>query len=385
MNKRIFVFSHDPGGANTIVPLVPALKERGYDVLLYGKNFALKKYADAALEASDLSNELPESTVENVHELIQRKKPDAIITATSAIDSTEKYLWLAAERQGIPSFAILDQWCNYGVRFSPYDTTQLTQFANDKRFPYLPNFILLMDELAKREAVRDGLPENRLIIVGQPYFETVKKKVASISEDDKRNYRRACNVASDALLFIFASEPLSQEQGESGRYGYTEISSFRFLAEGIVSKCRKFNRRATIIIRPHPREQQGNLDNVLSSLPSDVIAMLFDDQSDVHLAMFASDVVCGMSSMFLIEAAIIGKPVLSLLPGLCTENPFVLDRLEVVRSITDRETLERKLDQIFDKNRDETCSRFSNFIDNPVGRVLDVLESKILQWKNVER
>lgn len=376
MTGRILVFSHDPGGANTVIPVVPALEERGYDVRLYGKNFALKKYEEAGLEAIDLAKAIPESTTENVTEWLRDLKPDVVLTATSAIDPTEKFLWSAAERLGIPSFAVLDQWINYGIRFSPYDTTQLERYAEDRRHPFLPTGILLMDELARKEAARDGLPEERLVIVGQPYFETVKKKADFVTADDRKRLRRDLGIAPEQPLFVFASEPLSQEQGEPGRDGYTEISSFRLLAEGLSEFCRRRNKNATILVRPHPRERPGNLDGVVSALPSGFVTVLYDNRSDIHATILASNVVCGMSSMFLIEAAILGKPVLSLLPGLHGENPFVLDRLGVIQSVTDNETLQTRLERLFDENF-ASPNRFTGIIDDPVRRVLNVIETAL--------
>ena len=42
--KKILLFSHDPGGSNTIIPLVSKLRGNGFDVSLFGKGPALSKY-----------------------------------------------------------------------------------------------------------------------------------------------------------------------------------------------------------------------------------------------------------------------------------------------------------------------------------------------------
>ena len=55
--------------------------------------------------------------------------------------------------------------------------------------------------------------------------------------------------------------------------------------------------------------------------------------------------VCGMSSMFLIEAAIMDVPVISLQIGLKRDNPFVLDRTGVVPSILAASSLLAELER----------------------------------------
>ena len=108
-NKTILLFSRDPGGANTVVPLVPALREKGYSVKLFGKDMALKKYSNAGLEGVDISTLLNKVNPAEVESFLCAEKADFLITGTSASDPVEKYLWKAAEKLNVPSFAILDQ------------------------------------------------------------------------------------------------------------------------------------------------------------------------------------------------------------------------------------------------------------------------------------
>ena len=109
LRKKILLFSRDPGGTNTIIPLIKPLKKK-YDVYLYGKDVALKKYTEAGFNAKKITNFVPEITIKNVHSFLTRNQFDFIITGTSADDFTEKFIWKAAEAINIPTFAILDNW-----------------------------------------------------------------------------------------------------------------------------------------------------------------------------------------------------------------------------------------------------------------------------------
>ena len=58
--KKILLFSRDPGGANTIIPLHHPLVAQGYDVVLWGKDVALSRYKEAGLPVKDIMSQLCE-------------------------------------------------------------------------------------------------------------------------------------------------------------------------------------------------------------------------------------------------------------------------------------------------------------------------------------
>ncbi len=162
-NKKIILFSRDPGGANCIIPLCQPLKDLNCNVSLYGKDIALKKYAEYGLDGIDILNHIKNIELDEIEMFINKEKPDLIITGTSADDMTEKYLWKVCEKLDIPSFAIIDQWINYGLRFSKYGVSDINAYQSNKIFDYLPLKIFIMDEMAKVEAIKEGLPEEKLL------------------------------------------------------------------------------------------------------------------------------------------------------------------------------------------------------------------------------
>lgn len=130
--KKILLFSRDPGGSNTIIPLVEPLQKRGYEVRLFGKDFALEKYKSSGISGLDIMDYVPSFELDFIQKFINKEKPDFIITGTSADDFTEKYIWKSAGKLNIPLLAIMDQWVNYGVRFSNYGVSQLDDYNKDK-------------------------------------------------------------------------------------------------------------------------------------------------------------------------------------------------------------------------------------------------------------
>src|SRR4030065_819068 len=104
MCSKILLFSRDPGGANTIFPLIDPLKESGFLISLYGKDFALNRYKQSGFEGKNIMDEISFITVESLISFLKANSPDFIITGTSENDFTEKYMWKAAEQLHIPCF-----------------------------------------------------------------------------------------------------------------------------------------------------------------------------------------------------------------------------------------------------------------------------------------
>tara|TARA_B100000315_G_scaffold184167_1_gene173156 strand:+ start:6478 stop:7617 length:1140 start_codon:yes stop_codon:yes gene_type:complete len=373
MRKKIFLFSRDPGGANTVIPLVKPLKEKGYIVRLFGKDAALEKYLKADLSGFNIANFVKNIDIEYIKKFLINEQPDFIITDTS-LDFIERYLWKAAEDLKIPSFAILDQWVNYGIRFSKYNPSETNEYNKDKTYPYLPSKILVMDDFAKQEAIKEGLPPDRITVAGQPHFETLLKKKLSLQKS--RNLREELCINQSDFLITFASEPVSkdyQQSGDSGHYwGFTEKTIFKELFNGINEISFKYNKNISIIIKLHPREDIDNYSNMVSPLKRNKITLNVIKKTNPTDLILSSDLICGMSSIFLIESIVLGKPTISIQIGLNKENPFILDRRDILKSIVDQKTLIKQLESIIIKNNYPSYK--FDFIKNPVNNILLQME-----------
>jgi UDP-N-acetylglucosamine 2-epimerase len=292
---------------------------------------------------------------------------------------TEKYIWKAAEQYGIPCFAILDQWLNYGVRFSQYSVSELKEYYHEKKHVYLPTKILVMDDLAKQKAVEEGLEESRIIVTGQPYFETVKNGIKRISKKDIAELHKKLKIQKDDCVIVFASEPISKTYHETDNsdhfWGYTERTILRSLLDALAELTAKKNKAVKIIIRPHPKEDKDNFNDIIAVYEGKEISLTVDDSIDSLQLIAASNLICGMSSMFLIESAIVGKPVLSIQIGLCRENPFILDQIGISKSVLTRNELDEKLGKIMETGF-SSAVKFKTE-NEPVQRVIDAMESAL--------
>lgn len=343
--KSILLFSHDPGGANTVIPLISPLRERGYRVLLYGDGTALERYRRAGFEGLSLIERTGETTSETIEVFLREEHPDFLITATSAEDFSEKYLWQAAESLGLPSFAILDQWLNYGIRFSPWGLLNISKYVVAPEHPFVPYRLIVMDDYAQDEIVKAQImPREHILPLGQPYFERLLQRVEELP--NMASLRSEMGLPDDTYVITFVSEPVSQdyavESGESGYWGFTEQTIFSSFLSALEQATLRSGITVHVVIKLHPREPANNYDAAIK-IKSPLITITTDQVSDPLHLIHVSDLVCGMSSMMLIEAALINKPIISIMIGLQRESPFVLERRGMIASIRNSAMLEKRL------------------------------------------
>ena len=92
MNK-IMVLSRDPGGANTVIPVIPKLISCGFDVAVYGKDTSLDKYKKSCISAKDITDILPIVELKEMIDFVKKEAPSLVLTGTSANDRVEMLLY----------------------------------------------------------------------------------------------------------------------------------------------------------------------------------------------------------------------------------------------------------------------------------------------------
>lgn len=356
MAKKVLLFSHDPGGANTIIPLYHSLQRKGYQVRLFGKGPALKKYSEFGLTGLDIMDFVEKTAVFDIASFIKKEKVDFIITGTSAEDLTEKFLWKAAENLNLPSFAVLDSWMGY-----------------KKRFHNLPTKILVMDRWARKEMAAAGIDRSKIVITGQPYFELLEQKKRNFVKN--KNIKDNLGILKTNFVITFASEPDCQDQGDD-HLGYTAKTIFIALCRVLEKIASLTNKNIVLILKLHPKEKARRFDPISNRIKErGKIKILVNQELHPWDLILASDLVCGMSSMFLIEAIFLKRPALSIQIGLKKQSDFILSRRKIMPSILDEKTLFNKLKEIIVKNK---LPQYNfDVVKNPIENVIHQIEKYI--------
>jgi len=334
---KILFFAYDPGGANAIAPLISKF-EKPY---VFGKGPAL--------------NILPEATelpTDNLSWLM----PDFLISGTSANDFTERRLWQEAKFQGIPSMAILDAWSNYGIRFSKYGTRNLHLFKGICN--YFPDYICVMDEFAKTEMIKDGVPADRIVTFGNPHFEVVS--MVSKQADYTSEVSGEIN---EEIIFLFASEPFEDVY----RKGQEELVLQALL------KAAETYKEARVRIRNHPKESNDKYKHFVGD------RIEIDKNVSAYDSIKQASIVVSASSIVLLEAMILGRKIVSFQPKAKDgKNDFILTRNGTLPFLQNYEDFENYLSDVLNNH---TIQNFVNIpcvgtIDKIVSFVKEVVHGK---------
>lgn len=220
----------------------------------------------------------------------------ALLAFTSSVhDTFPLTLARAAQGMGLPVLHLLDNWSNYRRRLE-HDGLPLL----------LPDLYAVMDELAAAGAVDGGIPAERIAIVGQPGLAALAEEFVEFSPGVPEN---------DQLHLLFVSEPVDADQGsgpESPEFrGYTERTVLALLCQAL----QPYADQLLLSLLPHPRENRDVLAETWQAVRGGLAGEILVDGNG-RQQVLAADGVIGMASILLYEAWLLGKPVLSLQPGL---------------------------------------------------------------------
>jgi CDP-Glycerol:Poly(glycerophosphate) glycerophosphotransferase len=350
--RRILVFSRDPGGTNAIMPLIEPLRALGNEVSVFGKDAAPSIYRKQKIDCSDICDSIPSGTQEETDEFVRRTRPHLIVTGTSSEDFTERHLWKAAERADITSFAVLDQWTNYRLRLIAEGCDPMNAASE----LIVPSFFFIMDEFARREMSVLGIDREKLVVSGQPFFDYIRKTADRFTTQEIEKLRRELTESKDGHVLVFASQPIASIHRKNGMaedyWGYTEETVLNSVVRCLSKLTEEMATKVTLVLRLHPKDEAHVYENALAALPNS-IKVVVDRETDSSLLLKASDLIIGMFSMLLLEAAILERRFISVQIGLRRENPLIFDRMGLVRSILTEQELEETLRGILSgKNRE---------------------------------
>jgi hypothetical protein len=235
-----------------------------------------------------------------IDSLLRRERAAVLLTGTSVYPDRDGRWWSAGARRDIPSLALVDHWCNYAERFSFQEP-----------FDCLPTTVAVIDAAAADGLRSAGFPAP-VVITGHPYFDELIAAGAA-RDDDRHAGRLELGVDEERLMLVFASEPQASHFGTSlnhlGHGRYTE----RQVAQTVLAACAGVAPEALVVIKLHPLEDSHAFDDVGEGAGLPETKVLRSYPSPRLIA--AADVVVGMTSMFLLESALMGVPTISVRPG----------------------------------------------------------------------
>lgn len=306
----------DAGSANF---LAPVLKNLDAPWALYAQDPAAEIFSRREIPHQRVARAGWESLPRQGAEILSAGDFGAVVTGTSWGATLDKAATLAANGLGLPTTAIVEHWDIYRERFSRVEDGRIT--APDA---YLPASVWLPDEQAVAEAARAGLPRERLRAVGQPHLEAQAQALADAGPVSR----------NDDVVFISERVGGDFQTGSPLDRGFTEHAALDMLIEAL-----DFS-RFRLVIKLHPQEDAAKYQPLLQR---GVPARLVKD-CDVRKLILRSHRIVGMFSMLLLEAALIRRDVLSVMPG-ADPRLFIGNRIGATTAVDSVEGLRSRLSQ----------------------------------------
>lgn len=274
------------GSAAALAPVVRAMEAR--DDVVFACAAAATAHASFEVVGIAPDVELPtEPSVDWLAAWLEQSGVDSVLTGTSFEPGLDGRFWSAAGVVGVPAVALLDHWCNY-----------LERFSDRACLDCLPDALAVMDDAAASALRAIGFPPQRIHITGHPYLD----EIAPVTADERIVARRTLGVSDDRSVITFASEPIAPEAQRD--LGYTAAEALEAIRRATAAVAPG----SLLIIRPHPRERQ------LAAPPGEPETIVARKGAPRE-AIAASDVMTGIRSMLLLEAALAGIPTVSVRPN----------------------------------------------------------------------
>lgn len=334
---KILAAAQDAGAANA---LTPVLRELARLPPFQVETLAVS-HASRIFSKNGVAHQVPpawESDIPGAEDwawrFFQTWQPDLLLLGTGWGVSLDKWLLRWAEGAQVPSLALIDHWCHYRERFME-PTTGVVR---------LPSRIGVMEPFALEQAVQAGLPRDRLVITGQPYLEALiaqarRPELLSEARALRKQWLQTAHAGAGAPLILFASERYPENPGVPvpSFPDYTETEALEGLIQALIQMT-KANRsfRPTLVVKLHPKESLQSFE--LGPLAREWKVQVAGGVS-AWPCILAADLVVGMTSMILLETALIGKAAVSFQPGVEKDSPFVGTQLDVVPTAANVERL----------------------------------------------
>jgi hypothetical protein len=291
---RIAAVTHDPGGANAVAAVIAALGAADVAIDAHAKGPAARRLAEMGVACHAFEGDHAQ--------VVSALDADLLLTGTSATDCFELDAISAFAARGLPTLAVLDYPANYAQRFHR---------AAREGF-VAPDFVATLDEASAAAMVASGISADRILPLGQPYLGWLLRRARRRQTTPVRRRR-----------ILFASQPDAHE-----------LDALRL----VVASLAELERRPALTLRFHPRQTERMTS--LAYLANAGIDAVVDDQTPTLACLEAHDVVLGITSTILIEAALLGRPTASVLSGevddpLAAIRPGLIPALRSTREVRD--------------------------------------------------
>jgi hypothetical protein len=332
----ILIYVEDPGSANYVAQFPERFTQNGWPTVLLAGG-----YAQEYLDKNKCYFEAVESTA-TAKEILQSRNPRILLVGTSEnTDSLGLSLIQEARSMGIETVGVIDAFSNAEYRF---------RGNTDNALAYAPNWLIVADSWTWDAYAKLGFSEEKIAVCGHPHYEYVLHMADVLSNQNLLEMRKRLfpGIKNGQKIVVFLTEVSTGLNPAQYQYSddYTLHGSgkhqdrTKICLEEFLEAVKCLDSKPYIVLRLHPKDFIGNYREY-----QDECDYISAGGSPLEL-IFAADLIAGMTSMLLLEAALMRRPTLSILPrkeemkwlptiqqGM---TPCVLNRNDLTRMLASR-------------------------------------------------
>lgn len=323
----ILLFAEDPSAANYAALLLPVLAREGWNAHLYAAAIACGWLRSRGVEFTEVAADADAGS------LLRATNSRCVLTGTAENPETLGLRLIDAARAAdIPSVAFIDALMSAAYRF---------RGSTGNPLAHAPDFLLVPDCKTLDAFVELGYPRERIAVCGHPQYDRTRALAARwASEGGVRAFRKRLfsEVAPGRKILVFISEGALRygllPRRRMAQYGFTgrgvDKGRTKIILEEVLDAVATLEEKPYVVFRAHPIEEAENYAEYEKEID------LFSSGGSPLELVYACDLTVGMTSMLLLEAALLGRPTLAvlaqqseveLLPSVRSGlTPYVLNR-----------------------------------------------------------
>lgn len=306
MSNPVLAVVEDPGAANMVKDLPQRASAHGISLQI-----AAVSHAVPYLQTRQVEFLTWESG--SAKEFLELHQPPLLLVGSSDNPQSKVLeLVLEARKRRIQSIGLVDMRMNADRRF---------QGQGEDSLACAPDYLIVPDQAAREAYVSLGMDGTRVLPLGNPQYDLTLERARKLLAETSKALLQKKLFGEKRLVITFVAEPESTlnpaltNQSAGKKLKGTSGSPKRCLIvlEEFLAALKQIDQLEQedplVILRLHPRNQESDF------LPYEGACRLHSGGDPLEL-ICASDLVVGMTSMLLLEAAIAGVPTLSIVPNI---------------------------------------------------------------------
>lgn len=336
----ILLYAEDPSAANYAALLLPAFARQGWRARLFASAVACDWLRARGVAFAEMDADA------DAHVLLGEISPRCVLTGTAANPATLGLSLIdAARAAGIPSVAFVDAFMGAANRF---------RGESDDPLAHAPDRLLVPDAATLEAFAALGYPRERIAVCGHPQYDRTLALAAQwADEGGPAEFRRQIfpEVAPGRRIVVFVSEGSPRFRRSPGRaladFGFKgrglDKGRTRIILEEVLDAAAELADKPYLVLRTHPTESLGDYAEYSAG-----IDRISSDAAPLEL-VYAADLTIGMTSMLLLEAALLGRPTLAVLARRSEFELLPSVREGVTPHVTNRDDLRAALPVLLER------------------------------------